>query len=241
MFDDATGRSGSGAVPPTTDRDNRDDHGRGQRLYDRWSDHQGLFRAGKLVVFAGREDAYRQQALAGLDARPGDTVLDVGCGPGVNFATLRERVGPAGRVVGVDYSRGMVERARRHINREGWSNVDVVRADASRLPLPAGSVDRGYATLSLSAMPDLPGVLDAVAEVLAPGGRLAVFDTRPFQTGLRRALNPLLVRGSWLLTNWHPEVGLVDPLRERFDPVAVETFDAGATVVAVAHRGGASE
>jgi demethylmenaquinone methyltransferase/2-methoxy-6-polyprenyl-1,4-benzoquinol methylase len=240
VFDDTTGRSGGGTLP-TTDGGDHGDHGRGQRLYDRWSDHQGLFRVGKFVVFAGREDAYRQQALAGLDARPGDTVLDVGCGPGVNFAALRERVGPAGRVVGVDYSRGMVERARRRVDREGWSNVHVVRADASRLPLPAGSVDRAYATLSLSAMPDLPAVLDGVAEVLAPGGRLAVFDTRPFQTGLRRALNPLLVRGSWLLTNWHPEVGLVDPLRERFDPVAVETFDAGATVVAVAHRRGPAE
>jgi demethylmenaquinone methyltransferase/2-methoxy-6-polyprenyl-1,4-benzoquinol methylase len=209
---------------------------RGQRLYDRWSDHQGLFRVGKLLVFASREADYRRAALAGLNARPGDTVLDVGCGPGVNFPALRRRVGPGGRVVGVDYSRGMVERARRRVAREGWANVHVVRGDATALPLPAGSVDRAYATLSLSAMSDLPGALDAVAETLAPGGRLAVFDTRPFRTGLRRAVNPLLVRASWLVTNWHPGTDLVDALGERFDPVRVESFDAGATFVAVAHR-----
>ncbi|WP_368279753.1 methyltransferase domain-containing protein [Halomarina oriensis] len=224
------------ADTPTTTGPDTTTRVRGQRLYDRWSDHQTLFRLGKWVVFAGREDAYRRQTLAGLNARRGDTVLDVGCGPGVDLPALRERVGPEGRVVGVDYSKGMVERAQRRIDRADWSNVHVVRGDASHLPLPAESVDRAYATLSLSAMPDLPGVLNAVAETLVPGGRLAVFDTRPFQTGYRRALNPLLVRGSWLLTNWHPDVGLLEPLRERFDRVAVETFDAGATVVAVAHR-----
>jgi demethylmenaquinone methyltransferase/2-methoxy-6-polyprenyl-1,4-benzoquinol methylase len=209
---------------------------RGQRLYDRWSDHQGLFRVGTLFAFAGRERAYRRGALAALNARPGDTVVDVGCGPGVNFAPLRERVGPTGRVVGVDYARGMVERARRRVAREGWSNVHVVRGDAGGLPLAPGSVDRAYATLSLSAMPHLGAVLDGVSEALAPGGRVAVFDTRPFQSGPLTAVNPLLVRLSWLATNWHPETDLVAALRDRFDPVRVETFDAGATVVAVAHR-----
>ncbi|MFD1515800.1 class I SAM-dependent methyltransferase [Halomarina rubra] len=222
----------------TTDGDGDCDHDRrrGQRLYDHWSDHQGVFRVGKWLVFAGREAAYRRQALAGLDARPGDTVLDVGCGPGVNFAALRERVGPTGRVVGVDYSAGMVECARRRVAREGWSNVHVLRGDAGRLPLLAGSVDRAYAMLSLSAMPDLDGVLDAVRETLVPGGRLAVFDTRPFQSGPLRAVNPLLVRASWLATNWHPETDLLASLRDRFDPVHVESFDAGATLVVVAHR-----
>ncbi|MFC7173040.1 class I SAM-dependent methyltransferase [Haloplanus litoreus] len=78
----------------------------------------------------------RRDTAAALDLAPGDTVVDVGCGTGANLPALRERVGPSGTVVGVDFAPGAVARARAHVAREGWTNVHVCRGDATRLPSP---------------------------------------------------------------------------------------------------------
>ncbi len=77
----------------------------------------------------------RDGCVAALDLEPGDTVVDFGCGPGVNFPALRETVGPDGRVVGVDVTGPMLERARGLVERRGWENVAVVQGDATRPPV----------------------------------------------------------------------------------------------------------
>ncbi|MFC4356915.1 class I SAM-dependent methyltransferase [Halobium salinum] len=138
----------------------------GRRRYDWWSDHQTLFRLASWFAFGGEERRLRTAALDALSLGGGETVLDVGCGPGVNFPALRARVGVEGSVVGVDLSRGMLSRARDRVVDDGWQNVHPVGADAATLPLPDGSVDAAYATLSLSAVPDLDGTLTELRRVL---------------------------------------------------------------------------
>jgi ubiquinone/menaquinone biosynthesis C-methylase UbiE len=97
----------------------------------------------------------------------GARVVEVGCGPGARFADLADRVGPAGTVVGLDAAAGMVAAAR---GRGG----EVVRGDARRLPLAAGSVDAVLAldVLELFSAADLRRVLAEVRRVLCSGGRL---------------------------------------------------------------------
>ncbi|MEW5926057.1 MAG: methyltransferase domain-containing protein [Gemmatimonadota bacterium] len=79
---------------------------------------------------------HRPHAVAALQLRPGDTVVDMGCGTGLNLHLLRAAVGPGGRVVGVDLTDAMLERARRRIERAGWDNVEVVEADLAGTPSP---------------------------------------------------------------------------------------------------------
>jgi ubiquinone/menaquinone biosynthesis C-methylase UbiE len=79
--------------------------------------------------------AYRRGLVELLPLRPGDVVLDVGCGTGLCFAALRERVGPDGVIVGVDAAPDMLDLAARRAAEQGWRNVTLHRAAAEDLEL----------------------------------------------------------------------------------------------------------
>lgn len=207
---------------------------RGQRLYDWWSQHPTAFRLLYGVAFLGRERQLRERSLAGLDLQSGETVLEVGCGRGNSLAALADRVGPTGRVIGVDFSQRMVETARDRIAREGVTNASVVRADATRLPLAADSVDAAYASMSLTATTDARRAAGETARVLRSGGRFGLLDARPFQRPGWRLLNPIVVPVARVLTDWHPETDPVHALRAAFDDVTVEADTGGSILVALA-------
>ena len=76
----------------------------------------------------------RKPALEALRPRPGDTVLDLACGTGLNFRHIIERIGPQGRIVGVDCTRGMLKRARHRLARHRWDG-DVGRGSARKRQL----------------------------------------------------------------------------------------------------------
>jgi SAM-dependent methyltransferase len=121
------------------------------------------------VLMAGRRDE-RAMALGMLALAPGDSVLDVGCGPG-NFTRAFARAAFGGLVVGLDASRTMLDQAVREQNPP---NVRYVRADAAALPFPDGSFD---AVCCFAALYFIGRPLDAIDEmvrVLAPGGRIAL-------------------------------------------------------------------
>lgn len=129
----------------------------------------------------------------GLKAR--DSVLDIGCGTGLNLPLLVEAVGPTGRVVGLDYSEGMLREARRRVESNGWSNVELVQGDAALLERVGGPFDAVMSTWALGIVDDLPAALERAVDALKPGGRLAILDFRNTQAkrGLRRRLvDPVL-------------------------------------------------
>jgi SAM-dependent methyltransferase len=114
---------------------------------------------------------WRRRAVELLDLRRGDVVLDVGCGTGLCFDLLQERVGPGGKVVGVDASTAMLDLARRRVAEHGWHNVVLVEAaaeDASvRFPVDA---------VLFCAVHDVlqsPTALSAVLACARPGARVA--------------------------------------------------------------------
>ena len=87
----------------------------------------------------GTGGSYRRQTVEALAPLPGETVLEVGCGTGLNFGDIEQRIGPAGRLVGVDPSPEMLDHARERVKEHGWENVVLVqaRAEEARLPVPA--------------------------------------------------------------------------------------------------------
>ncbi len=87
-----------------------------------------------------------------LRRQPGDTVLDVGCGTGLNFALLSDAVGHSGRVIGLDRSPQMLDVARRRMDHRGWSNVAIVHADATDFGLEDLEGRAANAVLSTYAM-----------------------------------------------------------------------------------------
>ncbi|EMA64646.1 methyltransferase type 11 [Halorubrum lipolyticum DSM 21995] len=94
----------------------------------------------------------RAGCVRALDLDPGDTVVEFGCGPGVNVPALREAVGPTGRVVGVDVTGAMLDRARALAGRRGWENVAFVQGDATDPPIR--SADAVLATFVTSLFGD---------------------------------------------------------------------------------------
>jgi ubiquinone/menaquinone biosynthesis C-methylase UbiE len=116
--------------------------------------------------------AYKQTMLEALDARPGETVVDLGCGPGTDLGTLAGAVGPSGTVIGVDVSQEMVDRARERTAES--STIDVRLADLHALPFEDGSIDRARTDRVLQHVDDPATALAEARRVLRPGGTLVM-------------------------------------------------------------------
>ena len=135
----------------------------------------------------------RDRTIDRLGDVAGATVLDVGCGTGNNWPRLVPRVGPSGRVIGVDWSEGMLSRARRRVERADWSNVTLARDDAAVLSTMSSQADATISVWCLGIVHDLPAALERLVEATRPGGRIAILDfaqSRP-DRGPLRALYPV--------------------------------------------------
>ena len=82
-------------------------------------------------------DQWRRELVERLAPKPGDIVLDVGCGTGRNFEQILKRIGPGGRLIGVEPSPEMLAHAEARVRRRGWTNVDLVCAGAEEAVIPA--------------------------------------------------------------------------------------------------------
>lgn len=116
--------------------------------------------------------AYKDAMLAALDLRPGQTVVDLGCGPGTDLGALAQAVGSTGAVVGVDFSKEMVEQARERT--ADLAEVEVWLGDLHELEFEDGSVDRARTARVLQHVADPAKALVEFRRVLRPGGRLVM-------------------------------------------------------------------
>lgn len=149
-------------------------------------------------------------ALAGL--RPGEVVLDLGSGGGFDVFIAGRRVGPAGRVIGVDMTPEMLAKARRNTasyrERSGLDNVEFRLGEIENLPVADASVDVVISNCVINLSVDKARVYAEIARVLRPGGRIAVSDIV-----LKRALPPALANDATALVGCVAGALLVDDLR----------------------------
>jgi len=130
--------------------------------------------------------SWRARAVDALDLGPGDTVVEMGVGSGANVPELRERVGPDGRVVGLDVTAEMLAAAQRHGDRLG-PEVEYLRADATRPPVRG--VDAVLGTFVAGVFPDPAAAVDAWCDCVVPGGRVALLNFQRSDAALGAPLN----------------------------------------------------
>lgn len=177
----------------------------------------------------------RRKAVAALDLKPGDTVLEIGAGTGRNLPYLIEAVGPEGRVIAVDASPGMLAEARRLIEHRGWTNVELFQQDAAQLQLE-GDVDVVLFSLSYSVLPEPRPALARAWPLMRPGGRVVVMDAGLPNNRLGWILAPI-VR---LLVRLAPGDPHSKPWKDlaAYGPVETKRFLSGLYYICTVERGG---
>ncbi len=145
-----------------------------QQIYGRRAGNYDVT-ANLYYLLGFREQAYRKRAVRALGLQPGGVVVEIGCGTGLNFTLLQDQIGPVGRIVGVDLTQAMLEKARRRSRRKGWKNVELVHSSAAQFNYP-GTVNGIISTFAMTLIPEYDSVIRRGVACLAPGGRIAILD-----------------------------------------------------------------
>ncbi len=114
--------------------------------------------------------------LAFSEVREGDAVLDLGSGAGIDILLAGKKVGPRGRVIGIDMTDEMIEKARENITLSGMTHVEVRKGIIEQMPVESSSVDWVISNCVINLSPEKDRVFAEIARVLKPGGRMLVSD-----------------------------------------------------------------
>lgn len=155
---------------------------------------------------------YRRVAVQALHLRPNLTVLDIGCGTGLNFELILNAIGTQGTLIGIDFSTKMLDQARKKVDRQSWGNVYLSQRDARRLirndfeALTGSSIliDRIICTLGLSVFPDWQAVFERSFDLLESGGRYCVMDLFNDKVTLRTRIVNILANSDNSRRVWEP-------------------------------------
>jgi demethylmenaquinone methyltransferase/2-methoxy-6-polyprenyl-1,4-benzoquinol methylase len=191
------------------------------------------------LLSAGLDRYWRRRAIASLRLTGGETLADVFSGTGDMLLTaLRARAGPA-RAVGLDFAGAMLERARQKLRRQAPGRAAfVVRADATKLPLPSCSIDAATVAFGIRNVNDVPAALGELCRIVRPGGRVAILEFgQPSAPGLRQLY-------SWYFRVVLPWVGRAISRHQSaysYLPASVGGFPSGAQFASLLDRAGFTE
>ena len=212
------------------------------------SDHAGVKAVAQAFGYSSDElDSIPAEANMGLSCgnptafaslKYGETVVDLGCGGGLDVFLAAPKVGPTGRAIGIDMTPEMLDLACANAAKAGLANVEFHQATIDKLPLPDASVDCVISNCVINLAPDKPAVFREIARVLKPGGRLAVSDL-----ALKKPLPPEVGNDLMAYVGCIAGAILIDDYRDGLATAgfsAVQIIDSGADLNAYAQVEGQS-
>jgi demethylmenaquinone methyltransferase/2-methoxy-6-polyprenyl-1,4-benzoquinol methylase len=143
-------------------------------LYRKRADNYD-FTANLYYLIGYPEWKYRRWTIDRLNLERGDTVLEIGCGTGLNFGLVEDKIGPTGKLIGIDLTDAMLAQAHTRIEREGWDNVELIHQDAAMYEFPS-NLDGIYSTFALSLVPEAPEIIRRSAQSLKSAGHWSLLD-----------------------------------------------------------------
>lgn len=185
-------------------------------------------RASRYDLLMARTGRWRAAAVDALELTPGSTVVDVACGTGLNFARVRECIGPEGRLIGVDISGEMLTMAEARTRAGGWGNVELIEADIEDLQLTTPA-DAALYSFTHDVL-QWEGAVAAVVSQLQPAGRIASVGAslagpwNPINLAVRLAVRPFVTNPQGLKIPWRT--------LSRFASLRIQSFALGGVYLA---------
>lgn len=124
-----------------------------------------------------RESKYRKLAISKLSLSEGNTVVEIGCGTGLNFEYVLNYIGVQGKLIGVDLTDAMLEKAKQRVNKNNWSNVELIKKDAAEYTFPK-NINAAYSTFALTLVPEYEEIISNIEKSLQVGGKLVILDLK---------------------------------------------------------------
>jgi ubiquinone/menaquinone biosynthesis C-methylase UbiE len=157
-------------------------------LYRKRAGHYN-FTANLYYLLGYREYSYRKKAVRQLQLNKGDYVVDLACGTGLNFSLIMEKIGPEGKLIGVDLTDAMLEKAKQRSQKKNWTNVELVHSDVAAFRFPQ-RVDAVLSTFALALCPEYDAVIRNAYEALVPGGHFVELSLKRPE-GIWRLIKPV--------------------------------------------------
>jgi ubiquinone/menaquinone biosynthesis C-methylase UbiE len=183
-----------------------------------------------------RETKYRKIAVERLKLKPGDKVVEIGCGTGLNFRFLRDAVGEEGKIIGVDFTKEMLLKARQRSEAKGWHNIELVHVDAANYEFPQ-KISGILSTFALTLVPEYEEVISRASLALNPHGKLVVADLKkPDRWSLGLIKLGVLITKPFGVTLDLSERKPWETMSKHFTKVALQEVYRGFAYIAVGEK-----
>ncbi len=171
----------------------------------------------------------RKKAIKKLDLKSNYDVLDIACGTGINFRPIEKIIGKNGDITAIDYSKDMLEKAKRLIRRNQYKNIKLIQADAAKISLPKNHFDAVISTLGFSSIPNHKAALRIAINSLKPGKKLVILDGRQFDL---KPLNIFLPILRWN-RSWDRGKDLIKDIKQLFPKkeIYLEHYSLGSNFI----------
>ncbi|MGE5839575.1 MAG: methyltransferase domain-containing protein [Deltaproteobacteria bacterium] len=199
-------------------------YGESRMIASFYDGRAGYYDALVHLLSLGMDRRYRRIAVERLGLHRGDRVLDLGCGTGLDLPLLSRKVGPNGRVVGLDLSREMLRHAMQRVCLGKYSNVTLIQGNALEIPLRDWSVDAIFCDYLLSTVPAVR-VIEEAFRVARPGASMVFADDR---LPSRWFGSPLRATGEFLRNGYfNSSLPGVELLRRRLSSLSLTNHFGG--------------